>query len=99
VVGLDRATAARARIGEDRFLDIGQRQIERDAVGTARRIHTFLELKLTDDVQLAMADWAEANQRGSRGEHHYSAEGYGLTDDAIRDAFASYRDRFGELFE
>lgn len=95
VVGVQRMMAARDRLGDARFIDVGQRQVERDAVGTAARIHAFLGLELVDGVRSAMAEWAAANQRGSRGEHRYSAEEYGLTDDGIRAAFASYTDRFG----
>jgi hypothetical protein len=42
-----------------------------------------------------MAAWSERNRAGSRGEHHYSAEEFGLTDDEIRDEFAEYLDCFG----
>jgi Sulfotransferase family len=95
VIGVQRMMAARDRLGEERFLDVGQRQVELDAVGTAARIHEFLGLELSDDVRRAMVEWAAVNQRGSRGEHRYSSEEYGLTDDGIRAAFAPYTDRFG----
>ena len=93
-IGMERAIAAHDRLGEERFLDVAQRQVELDAVGTVKRIHEFLDLELTDDVQSAMSSWADANQRGSRGEHRYSAEEYGLTGDGIRDTLRPYTERF-----
>ena len=89
--------AARNQIGEAHFLDVGQRQFEADAVGTAERIYDFLGLPLTAAVKQDMAEWAVRNRRGSRGEHRYAAADYGLDDDGIRRAFAPYLDAFGEF--
>jgi hypothetical protein len=97
VEGVRRAMAARNTIGESRFLDVGQRPFEADAVGTAERIYDFLGLPLTTEVKQEMAEWAVRNRRGSRGEHHYTAAEYGLDDDGIRRAFAAYLDAFGEF--
>jgi Sulfotransferase family len=94
VEGLSRALTARAAIGEHRFLDITQNQLEADPVGTARRIEDWLGLKLDNPTGAARAEWAAANARGSRGEHRYRAEEYGLTDDQIRAAFKDYIDHF-----
>ncbi|HUJ65162.1 MAG TPA: sulfotransferase [Acidimicrobiales bacterium] len=94
VDGLSRALAARAAIGEHRFLDITQHQLEADPVGTARRIEDWLGLQLDKSTGVAMAEWAAANARGSRGEHRYRAEEYGLSDDRIRAAFKDYIDHF-----
>ncbi len=97
VEGVRRATAARDEIGEDRFLDVGQRQFEADAVGTAERIYEFLGVELSDAVRQDVAEWAVRNRRGARGEHRYAAADYGLDDDGIRRAFAPYLDAYGEF--
>ena len=97
VEGVQRAIAARIQIGEAHFLDVGQRQFEADAVGTAERIYDFLGLELRTEVQEAMAEWSVRNRRGSRGEHRYAAADYGLDEDGIRRAFAAYVDAFGEF--
>jgi Sulfotransferase family len=91
------AAAARTSIGEDRFLDVAQDDLARNAAGTAHRIYEFAGLKLSQDTGTAMAKWARDNQPGSRGEHRYRAEDYGLTPDAIRSAFAGYLDQFGRF--
>ena len=95
VEGTRRAIAARRTLGEQRFFDIAQQDVERDAVGTAERIYSFLDLELGDDVRDAMAIWAKENRRGVRGEHVYTADEFGLTTDGIRDAFGHYLDAFG----
>jgi hypothetical protein len=94
---VDRAMTGRAALGDDRFLDVGQHQIEEGPVAVAERIYAFAGLELADDVRAAVAGWAAGNRRGARGAHRYSAEEYGLTDDRVRDRFAGYIDRYGEL--
>jgi hypothetical protein len=91
-----RATEARALIGEDRFLDVGQPELQDDAVAVAERVYEFAGLEFEDSVRDAMANWSEGNRAGSRGEHRYSSEEFGLTDDEIREVFADYLDRFGQ---
>jgi hypothetical protein len=90
-----RAMEARALIGEDRFVDVGQPELQDDAVGVAERVYDFAGLKFEDSIRDAMATWSEGNRAGSRGEHRYSSEEFGLTDDEIREVFADYLDRFG----
>jgi hypothetical protein len=85
----------RDAVGEDRFVDVGQPELQADPLGVAERIYCFAGLELTDELRTAMAEWSNANQAGSRGEHRYRAEEFGLTDDQIREAFADYLDRFG----
>jgi hypothetical protein len=94
--GVHRFMAARQAIGEDRFTDIGQPELQADPLGVAERVYEFAGLQLDDEVRRAMAGWSDQNEAGSRGEHHYSAEEFGLTDDQIRSEFAEYLKRFGE---
>jgi hypothetical protein len=95
--GVQRAMAARPVIGEERFVDIGQPELNADPLGVAERIYDFAGLDLTPDVRAAMAQWSEQNRAGARGEHQYTAEEFGLTDEEIRAAFADYLDRFGSF--
>jgi hypothetical protein len=94
--GLRRAAAARAALGDHRFLDVGQRELASDAVTAAERIYEFAGLRLDGTVRTAMARWGIDNKPGSRGEHHYSAEEFGLTAESIRQSFAPYLDMFGD---
>jgi hypothetical protein len=93
--GMHRALDERTALGEQRFIDVGQREVETDPVGTAERVYESAGLHLFDDVRGAMARWAAENRRGARGEHRYHASEFGLTNDEIRGAFGDYLDRFG----
>jgi len=95
VESMQRAIAARSIVGEHRFFDVGQHEIETRPVETAQRIYDFAGLELDDEVRGAMAQWAAENRRGSRGEHRYCAADFGLTDEGIREAFGDYLERFG----
>jgi hypothetical protein len=90
-----RAMGARSVIGNDRFVDVGQRAMERDAVGVAERIYDFAGLPLAGETRTTMAEWAANNTKGSRGTHAYAAEQYGVTDAEILDAFSGYLETYG----
>lgn len=94
--GVQRAMAARPVIGEERFLDIGQPELQADAISVAERIYEFAGLGLDDDVRNAMRRWDEHNRVGSRGQHRYTPEQFGLTAEDIRSEFAEYLDAFGD---
>jgi len=94
--GVRRAMADRDVIGDDRFIDVGQPELHADPVGVAERVYDFAGLRLDDHVRTAMTEWSAQNRAGSRGEHRYSAEEFGLTTNEIRHAFAEYLDRYGD---
>ncbi len=95
VAGIDRAMADRDVIGEHRFLDVTQQEMETDPLATADRIYDFLGLDLAPATRQSMAEWAAGNQRGARGPHRYTAETYGFRPAQIRLAFGNYIERFG----
>jgi hypothetical protein len=86
---------ARKIIGEHRFLDVGQSEVHKDAVGTAERIYDFAGLRLENFVRDAIDQFSRENAAGARGEHKYAAEDFGLTKAQIREAFAEYIDQYG----
>jgi hypothetical protein len=94
--GVRRAMTDRAVIGEDRFIDVGQPEIQTDPIGAVECIYEFADLDLADDVRTAMITWSDQNRAGSRGEHRYSAEEFGLTAEEIRSSFADYLEAFGK---
>ena len=93
-VGVEQAIAARARIGEDRFLDVHHREFVADPMGVVRRVYDFLGYELTPTVERTIADWTVENRSGAKGTHHYTAEQFGLTDAQLRDDYRSYTDHF-----
>jgi hypothetical protein len=94
-IGMENAMAARARLGEDRFLDVHHRELAADPLGAIRRIYGFLGLELGPGVERAITDWHEANRSGSHGTHRYTAEEFGLRADQIRSDFDFYIKHFG----
>jgi Sulfotransferase family len=96
--GVRRFMRVREEVGEEVFVDVGQPELEVDPLGVADRVYEFAGLDLSSDVRATMLQWSEENRAGSRGEHSYTLEEYGLTEVAIREVFADYIDRFGDYF-
>jgi Sulfotransferase family len=92
-----RALSAREILGDHRFCDVHQADVEARPMETVERIYRFLGLPLSDDVRSAMEDWTVENRRGARGEHRYTAEQYGQTAETLREAFHEYIGRLGDL--
>ncbi|HEY8526280.1 MAG TPA: sulfotransferase [Acidimicrobiales bacterium] len=88
--GVDQAMDQRARLGEDRFLDIHHRELVADPQGTIRRIYDWLDLELKPDVARTIFDWQERNRMGAASKHRYTAEQFGLTPDQIRADYDRY---------
>ena len=89
-VGMENAIAARARIGEDRFLDVHHRELIADPIGVLRRVYAFVGLDLTPETEQAVRDWQEANRAGAHGEHRYTPEQFGLSAAQVRDDYDFY---------
>ncbi len=97
VVGMSLAMAARSVLGESRFIDVQQSELDAHPIQTAERIYDFLGLELNDSVRSAMARWSDENRRGAHGEHKYGPDEFGLSVEDIRVAFHPYTERFGIL--
>lgn len=93
-VGVEQAIAARARIGEDRFLDVYHRALVADPMHEVRRIYDFLDLELTPAVIADLRTWQETNRSGAHGAHRYTAEQFGLREAQLRDDYRFYIDHF-----
>lgn len=92
--GVRQAMAAREALGEARFVDVVQAELEADPIGVAERA---LGSSPDGAVADAMGAWAAANRRGSRGAHRYSLAEYGLTEADVTTAFGPYLERFSPL--
>ena len=92
--GMERAIAARQRIGENRFLDVHHRDLNTDPLGTVHRVYAFLGLELRPDAEVAMRDWHDANRTGAHGTHRYTAEQFGLSTAQLRSEFDFYIHHF-----
>jgi len=76
------------------ILDVRHADFHRDPLGVIRRIYPFIGLELTPDVEEAMLERIAAAPERSHGEHSYTAEQFGVSEDEIREQFGAYVDRF-----
>jgi hypothetical protein len=91
---MDRLLEARARIGEDRFLDLRYEDLVADPLGAACKVYDRMGRKMTVADEAAMRAWLAANGRDNRPSHQYSLEQFGLSADQLKADFAAYRQRF-----
>ncbi len=92
--GMDRALRARQLLGEDRFFDVDHGDLNADPVGTVEAIYRWLGRELSPQTRARVAAYAERNRSGAHGSHSYSAEEFGLTREAMWEAFDGYLSRF-----
>jgi hypothetical protein len=97
VEAMSRVMSGREALGEDRFLDVYQDDVEARPIETVYRIYDFLDLPCTDEVRSAMESWVLENRPGSRGHHRYSTAEFGCTPESVRLAFRDYLERFASL--
>jgi hypothetical protein len=98
-VGMEHALAARARIGEDRFLDVHHRDLVADPKGTIHGVYDWLGFDLTAPVERAILEWQEVNRVGAHGMHRYTAEQFGLSIAQIRSDYDFYIRHFDVALE
>ena len=93
--GMRRALAARATIGEDRFLDVRNADIVAEPLPQFERIQAFLGLDVDAALRQRLTDYAARNAPGAFGQHRYTAAEFGLAEAQISETFADYKARFG----
>lgn len=91
---MHRFEEARARIGEDRFIDIDYREVAREPLKQAQRVLAHIGVPLDDKIEAALTEFMAGNKREQRPMHDYSLERFGLNEADVREAFASYRARY-----
>ena len=73
------AIAARARLGEDRFVDVHHRDLIADPMREVSRVYEFIGCQLTPAVAQAIEAWQVENRVGAHGTHRYTPEQFGLS--------------------
>jgi len=97
--GMEHAMEERARLGEDRFLDVHHSDLVADPGGSIRRIYDWLDLPLTPAVERSILEWQEAHRMGVAGTHRYTPEQFGLTAAQIRSDYGFYIEHFDVVVE
>jgi hypothetical protein len=94
VPALERFTALRERIGDDRFIDIDYRDLLKDPVTVARETLARIGVTLDEEGETAIRSWLTENARDQRTSHEYSAAQFGLSESELEQDFANYVRRF-----
>jgi hypothetical protein len=92
--GMRRGLAARAAIGEERFIDVHNDDVVQRPLESFERIYQHLGLPLGAGLRQRIEGYSRRNPPGAFGVHRYTLEEYGLTAAGIRLAFRDYIDRF-----
>jgi hypothetical protein len=92
--GIERGLAARARIGDERFVDVFNDEVVRDPLAALGKVYDHIGMDIAPDLARGIVDYSRRNAPGAHGKHEYTLEEYGLEESAIRAAFAGYLDRF-----
>ncbi len=91
-----RFEAARARIGEHRFIDIDYRAVGREPLVEAGRVLEVMGIARDARLDKVVGEFLEGNKREQRPQHDYSLARFGLDEAEIRREFADYRTRYIE---
>jgi hypothetical protein len=97
--GMRNALAARARIGEERFLDVSHRELASDPLGVLQQIYDGLGLAWAPPVRAAVRAWQDRHRAGAHGAHRYTAEQFGLARDQLRSDYDFYIRHFDVAIE
>jgi hypothetical protein len=91
-----RCLEARSRIPDEatRFTDVAYRDAVTHPLNEVERIYDAIGVPLLPEARSAMESWLGARAQEDRPAHRYSVEQFGLSEAAIREAFASYIARF-----
>jgi hypothetical protein len=76
------------------IVDVKYDDLVRDPVGTVASIYDFFDDPLDAEAREAMAVYAAANTKDSRGVHSYTLADYGLDAAEITERFSSYTNRY-----
>lgn len=75
-------------------LDVIHGDFHRDAIGTVERIYDFIGMELGPEVHSAMQQRISDDPERKHGVHRYDIADFGLAEEAIRERFGSYVERF-----
>lgn len=84
----------REQLGNDRFHDIGFRELLSDPVAAVENFQRRFDYPFDDEARRRMQHWLIEHPQHKHGQHHYTLEQFGLTQAMVDSAFDRYRQRF-----
>jgi hypothetical protein len=94
-IGLDRAMEARKTIPESQLYDVRLRDMMASPMTVLEDIYSHFDLEFTEETAQALGERIAEKPTSQEGEHEYSIEEFGLTNEQVRETLKSYNDRFG----
>jgi hypothetical protein len=82
------------KLGSARVVHVDYYRLVDGPEAVMPEVFAAVDLEWTPEVDERVRAWREANPKGKRGTHEYRLEDYGLTRDAVAEAFADYTERF-----
>jgi hypothetical protein len=92
--GVHRATVLRERLGDSRFLDVNQRDLAADIVGTMCSVYNQLGIPFTQQYRIELERRVTEKPPGRHGRHRYDLADFAIDAARLRATFAGYIDRF-----
>ncbi len=93
-VGLDRAMEARQRIPEAQLYDVRLRDMMANPMTVLRDLYEHFDLEFTPEVAALLEERISEKPTSQEGEHEYSIEEFGLTNEEVRETLRAYNERF-----
>lgn len=97
-VMIARMRKARDSIPAERKIDVHFEEMERDWIGSMRRVYEFLDLDIAPALK-RMTRYQQRTSAAKRGRHEYSLEEFGLREGRVRDELADYVKTYGIAME
>lgn len=94
-IGLDRAMEARRHIPEAQLYDVRLRDMMASPMTVLEDIYSHFDLELTPETAALLEQRVSEKPTSQEGEHEYSIEDFGLTNDEVRETLRTYNERFG----
>ncbi len=94
-IGLDRAMKSRDKIPESQLYDVRLKDMMASPMTVLRDIYAHFDLEFTEETAGLLEARIAEKPTSQEGEHEYSIEEFGLTNEQVRDALRAYNERFG----
>jgi hypothetical protein len=94
-IGLDRAMAARENIPESQIYDVRLRDMMANPMTVLQDIYSHFDLEFNEEIAGLLEARISEKPTSQEGEHEYSIEEFGLTNEQVRETLKTYNERFG----
>ena len=87
---IEAGLAVRDRIPKGQLLDLNYDDLLKNPIGKVRDVYAYFDLPWHDENESRMLKYLESNQQNAHGEHKYTLEDLGLTEEGLRSQFRNY---------